>query len=118
MRRVVDGCSFVDWWHQFSPAPEALSAWLQPATVSDAHDPKTVHLHGLNLSRAWCWLQLLPELDSELQGIVRGAIDRHLEASLPAATAGDYVGTHWLASFALLALSEQEKTAASMPPLG
>ncbi len=32
------------------------------------------------------------------------AIDAHLDASLPAALAGDYVGTHWLASFALLAL--------------
>jgi hypothetical protein len=38
--------------------------------------------------------------------------------SRPAATSGDYVGTHWLASFALLALTEQEKTAASMPPFG
>jgi hypothetical protein len=30
-----------------------------------------------------------------------------LAASLPAATAGDYVGTHWLASFALLALDDR-----------
>lgn len=112
MRRVVDGCSFADWWQQFEPTHDALSVWLQPATVSDAHDPKIVHLHGLNLSRAWCWQQLLPELGAELQGIVSSAIDRHLEVSLPAATAGDYVGTHWLASFALLALSEREKKAA------
>jgi hypothetical protein len=34
------------------------------------------------------------------------AIDGHLAASLPAATGGDYVGTHWLASFALLALDD------------
>jgi hypothetical protein len=33
------------------------------------------------------------------------AIEAHLAASLPHAGAGDYAGTHWLASFALLALS-------------
>ncbi|MGH6611148.1 MAG: DUF2891 family protein [Burkholderiaceae bacterium] len=37
---------------------------------------------------------------------VSASIDAHLHASLPAASQGDYVGTHWLASFALLALSD------------
>lgn len=109
MRRVVDGCSFADWWAQFQPTRDALGAWLQPVTISDAHDPKIVHLHGLNLSRAWCWRQLLPEVDGELKSAVETSIDAHLAASLPAASQGEYVGTHWLASFALLALTENEK---------
>ena len=104
VRRAVDGCSFADWWAQFAPDPAALAAWLTPARVSDPHDPRIVHLHGLNLSRAWCWRQLLPELPPTLAGPVRQTIDDHLAASLPAATDGDYVGTHWLASFGLLAL--------------
>ncbi len=66
-----------------------------------------MHLHGLNLARAWCWQQLLPELDAELKSVVKKSIEQHLAASLPAATRGAYVGTHWLASFALLALGEQ-----------
>jgi hypothetical protein len=33
--------------------------------------------------------------------------DQVLGNDVPAATQGDYVGTHWLASFALLALTEQ-----------
>lgn len=107
MRRVVDGCSFADWWGEFQPARDALSAWLQPVTVSDAHDPKIVHLHGLNLSRAWCWQQLLPDLDDELKRAVQTSLAAHLAASLPAASHGEYVGTHWLASFALLALTEK-----------
>lgn len=37
---------------------------------------------------------------------VDAAIDTHLEASLPHTVAGNYAGTHWLASFALLALTE------------
>ena len=106
MRRVVDGCSFADWWGQFQPARNAIAGWLQPATVSDASDPKIVHLHGLNLSRAWCWRQLLPELDQELTALAEESIGRHLAVSLPAATQGAYAGTHWLASFALLALTD------------
>lgn len=105
MRRVVDGCSFADWWNQFRPAHDAIGTWLQPAEVSDASDPKIVHLHGLNLSRAWCWRQLLPELDTDLRVLAEESIGRHLTASVPAATHGAYVGTHWLASFAVLALA-------------
>ncbi|MDQ3187847.1 MAG: DUF2891 domain-containing protein, partial [Pseudomonadota bacterium] len=84
----------------------ALRVWLQPVTVTDAGDARIVHLHGLNLSRAWCWKRLLPELDPRLQHAVKSAIELHLAASLPATIDGDYVGTHWLASFALLALTE------------
>jgi hypothetical protein len=65
-----------------------------------------VHLHGLNLSRAWCWRALLRHLPASLHEAAHGAIDKSLAASMPAATSGDYVGTHWLASFALLALTE------------
>ncbi|HET9025723.1 MAG TPA: DUF2891 family protein, partial [Burkholderiaceae bacterium] len=104
--RAVDGCSFSDWWARFVPAPAALAAWLTPVRISDPRDPKIVHLHGLNLSRAWCWRQLLPELAPPLAEAVTRAIDAHLAASLPAASEGDYGGTHWLASFALLALDD------------
>ena len=65
MRRVINGCSFADWWDQFQPGHDLISGWLEPAKISDASDPKIVHLHGLNLSRAWCWRQLLPELDPD-----------------------------------------------------
>ena len=132
MRRVVDGCSlamsagppqahrvpprgadaqrpgaytFADWWDRFRPNRDTIGTWLQPASVSDASDPKIVHLHGLNLSRAWCWRQLLPELDTELKTLAQESIERHLAASVHAATHGAYVGTHWLASFAVLALT-------------
>jgi hypothetical protein len=105
-RRAVDGCSFADWWMQFEPDADALAAWLTPARVSDARDPKIVHLHGLNLSRAWCWRELLADLPAALGAAAREAIDGHRAASLPAVTAGDYVGTHWLVSFALLAIDE------------
>jgi hypothetical protein len=106
MRRMVDGCSFADWWDQFQPARDDLVSWLQPVAVSDACDPKIVHLHGVNLTRAWCWRELRSELPIDLRPAVDTAIAAHVDASRHAATSGDYVGTHWLASFALLALDE------------
>jgi hypothetical protein len=105
MQRVVDGCSFADWWHQFAPTDNELTHWMQPVEVSDPTDAKIVHLHGVNLTRAWSWQQLMPELDARTGAAASAAVERHLQASLPAATAGDYVGTHWLASFAVLALT-------------
>jgi hypothetical protein len=106
MKRVVDGCSYADWWEQFQPSDAALVHWLTPVPVSDPSDARIIHLHGVNLTRAWCWRQLQPELPTSLLAPVAQAIEDHLAASLPAATAGDYVGTHWLASFALLALDD------------
>ena len=66
-----------------------------------------MHLHGVNLARTWCWAWLRTAIPDDLHPAINAAIDAHLATSLSAATAGDYVGTHWLASFALLALDER-----------
>lgn len=106
MRELLDGCTFADWWQAFAPPQAELGHWLQPVPVTDRTDPKMAHLDGLNLSRAWCWRLLLPELGQELQAPVQAAIEAHLAASCQHALGGDYAGTHWLASFVLLALTE------------
>ena len=65
---------------------------------------RLAHLKGLNFSRALCWNNLaasLPATDS-CRAIIRDAAARHLAANLPH-VAGDYMGEHWLATFALLA---------------
>jgi Protein of unknown function (DUF2891) len=103
MARVLPQDAWTRWWAAFEPANEAIKVWRAPVPVGDPTDPKIVHLHGLNLSRAWCWRQLLPLLPETLRASAAQAADAHLNASLAAATQGDYVGTHWLASFALLA---------------
>lgn len=105
MSRVLSADDWPHWWTAFAPNPVALARWLTPVQVADAADAKIVHLHGLNLSRSWCWRQLQPLLPPSLRPQVEAAADAHLQSSLAAATAGDYVGTHWLASFALLALT-------------
>lgn len=101
-------------------APDAFSAWLAgflpdlakgcppslftPARISDRSDGKIAHLDGLNLSRAWAWRLLArQEPDAPWASLALEAADRHLSISLPHIS-GDYMGEHWLATFAMLAL--------------
>jgi hypothetical protein len=95
MSRVLPAGEFGEWFAAFLPRIDEKqpATLLTPATVSDRSDGKIAHLDGLNLSRAWCWRWLgRPEF-----------ADNHLEAALPHLS-GDYMGEHWLQSFALLAL--------------
>lgn len=106
MQAVMDGCAFDEWWHLFAPAQAELATWLVPVAVTDRSDPKMTHLDGLNLSRAWCWRRLEPSLPDHLRPWAVCAWSDHLEASLSQATEAGYASTHWLATFALLALTE------------
>lgn len=97
---------FGAWWQGFCPAKTELRSWLEPVSVSDPSDPRLAHLDGLNLSRAWCWNILGASLPPDALAAALAAASAHLNASLSQTTKGDYAGTHWLASFALLALTE------------
>ncbi len=107
MRRCLAPEAFQAWFAAFLPhAGESEPATLfHPARVSDRSDGKIAHLDGLNLSRAWCWQSLAGGLAAgdPVAAVARAAADRHLSAGLGHVT-GDYMGEHWLASFALLAL--------------
>lgn len=107
MRRFLAPAAFKSWFHDFLPdtadgKPETLFA---PARVSDRSDGKIAHLDGLNFARAWCWRAIAATLGESdpVTPRARAAADLHLKASLPH-VAGDYMGEHWLATFALLAL--------------
>ncbi len=105
MRRVLEPAAFRGWFDAFLPdlAAGTPRSLFTPAFVSDRSDGKIAHLDGVNLSRAWCWRGLADALDPELADLARRTADEHLDASLPH-VAGDYMGEHWLATFALLAL--------------
>lgn len=105
IRRVLPPDDFRTWFADFLPdlaAGEPRSLFW-PAFVSDRSDGKIAHLDGVNLSRAWAWRGLAGALDPDLAELARRTADEHLDASLPH-VAGDYMGEHWLATFALLAL--------------
>ena len=108
MSRVL-GAGFASWLDQFLPAAaHGLPATLfTPATVSDRSDGKIAHLDGLNLSRAWCWRGIAAALPAghPVQAPARATAQHHLDAALPH-LGDDYMGEHWLATFALLALAQ------------
>lgn len=110
MRRVLAPTEFVPWLHGFLPDPAPLT---EPAHVSDRSDPQTVHLDGLNLSRAWCWESIgrtLPPADP-LAVVAVAASSRHRDAALPTVLGGDYVGEHWLPTFAIYLLDRSGRPA-------
>jgi hypothetical protein len=116
MRRVLAPAQFRAWFHRYLPGisqgrPKSL---LEPAAVTDRNDPKLVHLDGLDLSRAWCMHSIasaLPDEDPARKVLLASAI-RHTEAALEYVASGDYLGEHWLASFAVYLLSTATDPAA------
>jgi hypothetical protein len=105
MSRLMGQGEYVPWLDQFIPTlPDAL---LKPAIVSDPSDGQVAHLHGLNLSRAYCMRLIADALPPEhaYVGPLRHSMRAHAEASLPAVVGSDYMVEHWLAAYALLLLS-------------
>jgi hypothetical protein len=109
MRRVLPAEEFRSWLGRFLPGlakgePKNL---LAPATVSDRSDPQIVHLDGLNLSRAWCMKSIASALpkDDPARKVLTESATGHAEAALRHVASGDYVGEHWLASFAVYLLT-------------
>jgi DUF2891 family protein len=96
MREVLGKDEFGAWLQGF--LPQDLGPLATPPAIADRTDPKQSHLDGLSLTRAWCYKRL---------GENYAALaERHLQAALPQVSGGDYVGEHWLASFAALALGD------------
>jgi hypothetical protein len=107
MRRILSAKDFQNWLDRFLPrlVERQPMTLFEPAIVSDRTDGKIAHLDGLNLSRGWCWRSLAsvwPDADPRHE-IALDAAEAHLAAGL-SHVAGDYMGEHWLATFALLAL--------------
>ena len=101
MRRVLPPNEFNSWFARFMPElPINLS---YPAKVTAREDPTGVHLDGLNLSRGWCMFSVAAALEPEstmaLQ--LKEAAYRHAESALPQVVTENYMGTHWLATFAI-----------------
>lgn len=109
MARLLPRDRFARWFEAFLPRLDRgePASLFTPARVSDRSDGRIVHLDGLNLSRAWCWRRIgamLPAGDPRATRLEATAAE-HLAAALPHLD-GHYMGAHWLASFALLALED------------
>jgi hypothetical protein len=109
MRRVLPAEDFATWWPKFLPGltDGTRTELLTVPEVVDRTDGHLVHLFGLALSRAWQLRALaatLPPTDPGA-GRLREAADAQVAAVLPEVTSGDFMSTHWLVSFAVLAVS-------------
>lgn len=107
VRRVLPPADFATWLSGWLPglAPGSPASLMSPVAVSDRSDPQIVHLDGLNLSRAWSLGGIaagLPPGDARLAPLAHAA-SVHLAAGMTGLASEDYVGAHWLASFAALA---------------
>jgi hypothetical protein len=114
MRRVLTPADFGRWLDRFLPNLRAgyPPSLLTPAVVSDRTDGQLVHLDGLNLSRAWCMWSVaaaLPAGDTR-RAVLTQAAEKHAVAGLTGVDSGDYMGDHWLATFALTMLEHASHT--------
>ena len=101
MRRVLKKEEFQKWFSTFLPMlPPSLQ---HPAVVADRADPTGVHLDGLNLSRAWCMFEIAKSLPagSVMAKELRQVGTAHALDALPHVVSENYLGTHWLATFAV-----------------
>ena len=116
MRRVLPPKEYGKWLRRFLPQLSASRAFpLSPVEVTDPTDPRLVHLDGLNLSRAWMlrgMAQGLAPSDSRRAILLRAAAS-HQAAGLARVMSGSYEGEHWLASFAVYLLTEDQVPGAS-----
>src|ERR1043166_7107113 len=110
MASLLPQPEFSSWLERFLPgivAGEPASLFT-PAVVSDPTDGHIAHLHGLNLSRAWCWRRLaetVPSDDPRVPTMLKAA-KAHADASIDQAVGSDYMVEHWLPAYAVLYLGD------------
>ena len=109
MQRILPKEDFLKWLKTFAkPLFDTNFKWAV-AQVSDRTDGHLVHLDGLNFSRAWNFYHLMGQYPKEFSHL-KNIADTHFAQSLPSVVDGNYEGEHWLASFALRAFDEKNKS--------
>lgn len=107
MCKVLPEDEFMEWFEAFLPNVMSTNFSLKVGEVGDRTDGKLVHLDGLNFSRAWSLYRIARKYPR--YNHLRQLADEHVAYSLPSIFDGEYMGEHWLASFATYALLEREK---------
>lgn len=105
MSKIMSGQDYEIWLNKFLAPIFDKGFVLKPAIVKDRSDGKLVHLDGLNYSRSACLDGISKKTELGL-GHLRKIADDHLKFSIENLSAqDDYMGSHWLGTFALYALS-------------
>ena len=104
MWRILPAAAYEPWLKKFLPSLFKPTVDLEPGRVKDRSDGRLVHLDGLNFSRAWCLYGIAGHIKTNRQKILELA-NIHMAAALPHVASGEYMGEHWLASFAVYAMT-------------
>lgn len=106
MSRILPQKDFEKWLNQFYEK-RSLENIEQIPIISDVNDYQTVHLVGLSFSKAWAMKNIINTLPEKNAIRKRFEISREkfIENSLPIIFQGNYGGDHWLASFAVYAIT-------------
>ncbi len=105
MSKVLPVEAYRNWLKMFLPQLFDKGFNMETGKVSDRTDGHLVHLDGLNFSRATCLFEIsnvLPELDH-----LKPVAEKHFNTAFPHISNDDYMGSHWLGSFALQTLDAQ-----------
>ena len=106
MRKILDHQQFIYWFNNWI-SKKAIQHLTTLPHVSDRTDLQIVHLDGLCFSRSWCMSGIanaLPKNDPRKKLLLTASV-QHLNQSLATVASGNYGGEHWLASFAVYAIS-------------
>ena len=108
MRRILPQKEFVKWFNHFYEK-RSIANISEIPIISDINDFQTVHLVGLSFTRAWTMKGISKSLPDHhpLKKQFATTSDKFLANALPLLFQGNYGGDHWLASFAVYALSEE-----------
>lgn len=111
VRHVMPASDYGEWLSDYFPSLETVAEsglWLEPAFGHIASDGKLCHLIGLNFSRAWMMQKIvkaLPLADPRREKLSVSA-DLHLRTAEAAIDPQHFESSHWLATFAVLAMTD------------
>jgi hypothetical protein len=105
MRKVMPAADYKIWLRKFMPQLFSPEMKMETGKVLDRSDGKLVHLDGLNFSRSWCLYAIGKAIRNEQ--LLRLS-DQHLKEAMEKISSGDYSGEHWLATFAVYAMTERK----------
>jgi hypothetical protein len=108
MSKILTVNEFNEWFKTYF-TKEGIDNLCVLPHISDRNDYQIVHLDGLMYSRASNMKAIIQVLNTENQyakNQFHKAIHDHLTTALNNLSASNYGGEHWLASFAVLALTE------------
>ncbi|TGD58476.1 DUF2891 domain-containing protein [Flavobacterium humi] len=107
MKRVLSKEEFLKWINPYFTEAGIKQICTLPV-VSDRSDYQIVHLDGLSFSRAWNMKSIASALPKShpLKLRFEKTANLFIEKSLPVIFESGYGGGHWLASFAIYALTE------------